>query len=101
MHKCGRELAVLAVLALAVPGTRADDSHGPPAPDPDPGFLEFLGSVDRLAEVNPDYLSQGSKPSVPKPVTPPSSPPNPPPPPPPPRQPPPAAANLPGVHNYG
>jgi hypothetical protein len=98
MHRWGRELTVLGVLALAVPGVRADDSRSPPAQDPDPGFLEFLGSVDRLAEVNPDYLSQGANPNVPKPVPPGSTPP---PPPPPPRQPPPAAANLPGVHDNG
>jgi hypothetical protein len=52
----------LAALALAVTQARAGD---PPntAQDPNAGFLEFLGSVDRLSEVNPDYLSQtnGSK----------------------------------------
>jgi hypothetical protein len=48
---------VLAALALAGPQVRAGD---PPrsAPDPNAGFLEFLGSVDRLSEVNPGYLSQ-------------------------------------------
>jgi hypothetical protein len=34
------------------------DPPPPPASDPDPGFLEFLGSVDGLAEVNPNYLTQ-------------------------------------------
>lgn len=85
-------LAVLGALALGCAALRAAD---PPPPDPDPRFLEFLGSVDRLAEVNPDYLSQAEAragkppPSIPLP---------PPPPPPPPRQPP-SAANLAGVQN--
>jgi hypothetical protein len=50
--------AALAVLALATVGARGDDARKPPPEDPDPGFLEFLGSVDRLADVNPDYLAQ-------------------------------------------
>src|SRR3981081_618727 len=50
--------AVLAVLALACALARSDDTRTPQPQDPDPGFLEFLGSVDRLAEVNPDYLAQ-------------------------------------------
>jgi len=50
--------AVLALLALACALARSDDTRKPPPQDPDPGFLEFLGSVDRLAEVNPDYLAQ-------------------------------------------
>jgi hypothetical protein len=50
--------AVLAVLALACALARSDDTLKPQPADPDPGFLEFLGSVDRLAEVNPDYLAQ-------------------------------------------
>jgi hypothetical protein len=47
----------LAALALAGGAAHAGD---PPrsAQDPNAGFLEFLGSVDRLSEVNPDYLSQ-------------------------------------------
>jgi len=49
---------VLAVLALACALARSDDTRKPQPEDPDPGFLEFLGSVDRLAEVNPDYLAQ-------------------------------------------
>ena len=49
---------VLAVLALAWALARSDDTRKPQPEDPDPGFLEFLGSVDRLAEVNPDYLAQ-------------------------------------------
>jgi len=50
--------AVLAVLALACALARSDNARKPPPQDPDLGFLEFLGSVDRLAEVNPDYLAQ-------------------------------------------
>jgi hypothetical protein len=50
--------AVLAVLTLACALARSDDTRKPQSQDPDPGFLEFLGSVDRLAEVNPDYLAQ-------------------------------------------
>jgi hypothetical protein len=48
--------AVLAVLALGCAAVRADDTRKP-AEEPDPGFLEFLGSVDRLSDVMPDYLS--------------------------------------------
>jgi len=50
--------AVLAALALACALARSDDTGKPQPAGPDPGFLEFLGSVDRLAEVNPDYLAQ-------------------------------------------
>jgi len=32
---------------------RSDETRTPQPEDPDPGFLEFLGSVDRLAELNP------------------------------------------------
>src|SRR5258707_1570936 len=49
---------VLGVLALACALARSDDTRTPQPEDPDPGFLEFLGSVDRLAELNPDYLAQ-------------------------------------------
>jgi hypothetical protein len=87
--------ALLITLALSVAGARADDPPRKP-PEPDPGFLEFLGSVDRLAEVNPDYLS-----SVPR-ADPPAKPPganSPPPPPnpqsaPPPRPPTPQATGA-------
>lgn len=82
----------LAALALAALAARAAD---PPsnAPDPNAGFLEFLGSVDRLSDVNPDYLSQADAPKAaqappgavrpaqtqpPPPPTPPASTPNPP-----------------------
>jgi len=51
-----RTVGVLAALALACGAARADDVHK--ADPPDPGFLEFLGSVDRLADVMPDYLAQ-------------------------------------------
>src|SRR5258706_8728482 len=50
--------AVLAVWALACALARSDDRRKRQPADPDPGFLEFLGSVDRLAELNPDYLAQ-------------------------------------------
>lgn len=52
-------LTVLLTYALL-----AATAHGadPPAPsaggDPDPSFLEFLGGVDGLSEVNPNYLAQ-------------------------------------------
>jgi hypothetical protein len=58
---------VLTMLALTSAVGRADDGRkGAPA-DPDPGFLEFLGSVDRLAETNPDYLAQAGRPAPPSP----------------------------------
>src|SRR2546430_15196211 len=50
--------AVLAVWALACALAHSDDTRTPQAADPHPGFLEFLGSVDRLAEGNPDYRSE-------------------------------------------
>ncbi len=50
-------VACLALLALGGAAVWAGDA--PKAADePDMGFLEFLGSVDRLADVMPDYLSQ-------------------------------------------
>ncbi len=51
-------LAGILALALGVGATGAGDTAHKPPPDPDPGFLEFLGSVDGLAEVSPDYLAQ-------------------------------------------
>jgi len=72
---------VLTMLALINAVAWSDDHKGVP-PDPDPSFLEFLGSVDRMAEVNPDYLAQAGRPKA---VTPPakgvvtSPPPSPPP----------------------
>jgi hypothetical protein len=87
--------AVLAALALAGAQVRAGD----PPQDPNAGFLEFLGSVDRLSEVNPDYLSQAdpskagqAPPGAVRPVQ--TQPPPPPPPPP-------ANPNPPGVKNNG
>jgi len=63
--------------------------------EPDLGFLEFLGSVDRLSDVMPDYLPQpdarGKTADGISPVTPP---------PPQPAQPP-NTANGPGGHNNG
>src|SRR2546421_13008968 len=56
--------ALLAVVALAGALARGDDTRRPQPADPDPGFLEFLGSIDRLAEVNPDYLAQADPPRV-------------------------------------
>ena len=74
----------LAVLLLALGGAtaRSDDGHQP-SDDPDPGFLEFLGSVDRLADINPDYLSQAGAPAGRPPGTRVATPPPPPLPPPP------------------
>jgi hypothetical protein len=78
---------LLIVLALAGLAVRADEPRKPPpAEEPDPGFLEFLGSVDRMAEVNPDYLSQAGPPTARVPGI------KPPPPPPPPKPPPPPNA---------
>jgi len=48
---------VLAALLLGCAAVRADDAPKLAEP-PDPGFLEFLGSVDRLADVNPEYLAE-------------------------------------------
>jgi hypothetical protein len=52
-----RTAGVLAALLLGCAAVRADDVRKPAEP-PDPGFLEFLGSVDRLADVSPEYLAQ-------------------------------------------
>jgi hypothetical protein len=90
---------LLGALALGCTAARAADPP-PPAGEPDPHFLEFLGSVDRLAEVNPDYISQAeARAGKPPGGTPTGSTPPPPPPPPPPPQQPPTAANLPGAPN--
>jgi hypothetical protein len=51
-------IAVLSVLALGSAIGRSDDASKAPPPQPPAGFLEFLGSVDRLSEVNPNYLAQ-------------------------------------------
>src|SRR5580658_9975758 len=60
-------LVVLTVLALTGAVGRADDARKSAPADPDPGFLEFLGTVDRLADTNPDYLSQAGRPAPPSP----------------------------------
>ena len=78
-----RTAGVLAALLLGCADVRADDVHKPAEP-PDPGFLEFLGSVDRLADVNPEYLEQAEARSKAAATTTP--------PPPPPHQPPPPSA---------
>jgi hypothetical protein len=69
---------VLVLYVLLSPAARAED---PPrkAEDPDPSFLEFLGSVDGLSEANPDYLAQANParpPPPPKPAPPPPPPPS-------------------------
>lgn len=51
-------IGVLSVLALASLSGRGDDARAAPPQEPGAGLLEFLGSVDRLAELNPDYLAQ-------------------------------------------
>jgi hypothetical protein len=79
-------LAVLSALVLCCATARADDRR---PEEPDAGFLEFLGSVDRLSEVNPDYLSQGEAGKPMKPTPPPPAPS-----PPPPRQPLPPSASA-------
>jgi hypothetical protein len=71
----------LLVVALAGGAPRADDTHpSAPAQAPDPGFLEFLGGVDQLADVNPDYLAQANtaRPGAPPPKPPVNPPPAPP-----------------------
>lgn len=75
-------IAVLSALALGSAIGRSDDgSKPPPQQQPAAGFLEFLGSVDRLSEVNPNYLAQPKPVKVSKPAA--SGGPPPPPPPPP------------------
>lgn len=59
--------AVLTMLALVSTVGRGDDTHKSAPENPDPSFLEFLGSVDRLADVNPDYLSQPGRAPATKP----------------------------------
>ncbi len=57
VHRAGA-IAVLSALTLGSAIGRSDDASKAPPPQPAAGFLEFLGSVDRLSDVNPDYLSQ-------------------------------------------
>ena len=85
-----RTSGVLAALLLGCAVARSDDVHKPAEP-PDPGFLEFLGSVDRLSDVNPDYIAQAEARAKAATVNPPANPPPPRPP-----APPPNAANGPG-----
>jgi hypothetical protein len=56
-HRAGA-IAVLSALALGSAIGRSDDASKAPPPQPAAGFLEFLGSVDRLSDVNPNYLNQ-------------------------------------------
>lgn len=58
---------VLTMLALTCAVGRGDDHRKGAPENPDPSFLEFLGSVDRLADVNPDYLSQPGRAQAAKP----------------------------------
>ena len=74
-------MAVLGALALGSAIGRSDDASKAPPPQPGAGFLEFLGSVDRLAEVNPNYLSQPNPAKAAKPAANGAPPPAPPPPP--------------------
>lgn len=71
--------------ALVAGAAGAGDSARNPSADPDPGFLEFLGSVDGLAELTPDYLAKADAKRVArvsvKGRSPPAPPPTPPPPP--------------------
>src|SRR5262252_8695562 len=83
-HRAGA-VAVLSALTLGSATGRSDDASK--APPPAAGFLEFLGSVDRLSELNPNYLAQpdpvkaarpaasgGGRPSLAPPATPAPSP---------------------------
>lgn len=85
-------LALAAVLTLCCAAARSDDARRTPPEDPDPGFLEFLGSVDRLSDVNPDYIAQAEARAKAAAANPPANPPPPRPP-----VPPPNAANGPGA----
>jgi hypothetical protein len=83
-HRAGA-IAVLSALMLGSAIGRSDDaSKGLPS-QPAAGFLEFLGSVDRLSDLNPNYLSQPNPAKTARPAanggtrTPPAPPPAPPP----------------------
>jgi hypothetical protein len=65
-HRAGA-IAVLSALTLGSAIGRSDDASKPPPPQPPAGFLEFLGSVDRLSEVNPNYLPQPNPAKVARP----------------------------------
>jgi hypothetical protein len=86
--------AVALMVALSNGVVRADEGHKQPE-DPDAGFLEFLGSVDRLSDVNPDYLSDSARAARPGDKS--AQTPPPPPKPAPPRQALPPSASAPGV----
>ena len=87
-------VAMLSALALGSAIGRTDDGSKAPAPPPGAGFLEFLGSVDRLSEVNPNYLTQPNPVKAAKPAATGGTPPAPHPPPAP-------AASPPGDKNNG
>ena len=77
-------IAVLSALALGSAIGRSDDASKAPSPPPAAGFLEFLGSVDRLSELNPNYLpppvqAKGGRPGNNGGTRPPPAPPPPPP----------------------
>ncbi len=80
-HRAGA-IAVLSALTLGSAIGRSDDASKAPPPQPPAGFLEFLGSVDRLSEVNPNYLSQPNPGKVARPAANGGTRPPPPPPPP-------------------
>ena len=82
-HRAGA-IAVLSALTLGSAIGRSDDTSKAPAPQPAAGFLEFLGSVDRLSDVNPNYLSQPIPVKTARPAANGRTPPPPPPPAPPP-----------------
>lgn len=82
-HRAGA-IAVLSALTLGSAIGRSDDASKAPAPQPAAGFLEFLGSVDRLSDVNPNYLSQPIPVKTARPAASGRTPPPPPPPAPPP-----------------
>jgi hypothetical protein len=83
MWRRASAVAIWLLAALPAVPAHADDAHkNVPPNDPDPGFLEFLGSVDGLAEASPDYIAQTSTARGATP--PPASAPKPAPPPPPP-----------------
>ncbi|HYM41334.1 MAG TPA: hypothetical protein VET46_01080 [Steroidobacteraceae bacterium] len=82
LHR-GVAIAVLSALILGSGIGRAEDAANAPPPA---GFLEFLGSVDRLSDLNPNYLSRPAPVKVARPAA--NAPPSPPPPPPPPSPPP-------------
>jgi len=54
-------LAGLTLVMLGAALAFGEDAARKAPPDPDPGLLEFLGSVDGLAEVSPDYLAQAER----------------------------------------